>query len=486
MRTSLLVLLPVVILAGCLRGPNYVRPAVPTPEKWKENGQMDPTLANVEWWDLFQDPQLQELIRIAMAENKDLKIAIERIEEARAFYGFQKADLYPQVDATATAAYQEISKDGTIKIPEDTDTSTPLYDLGVNVFWELDFFGRIRRATEAERAILLSTEEARRFAVITLVSDVARAYMELRDLDLRLEISIRTLKSREEYVELARIRFEGGVTSELDYRQAEAEYYRTKSFVHDFERFVAQKENEISVLLGRNPSEIARGESLENQPLPPEVPAGLPSELLERRPDIAQAEQVLISSNARIGEAKALLFPRISLTGFFGWESTELDNLVSSPARTWTIAGNLLQPIFNAGKNKRRVEVAESQNRQTLYAYESVILQAFREVEDALIDYKKSGERRTSQLERVNAERKVLQLAEVRYRGGIANYLEVLDAQRSLFEAELDWVESSRDQLVALVRLYKALGGGWTAPESAPAEPPVAGIQANFKQEVFP
>ena len=475
-RLLCLFVVPVLLLSGCKLGPDYVRPPVQAPEAWKDNGQIDTTLANVEWWDLFQDSQLQELIRIALAENKDLKIAVERIEEARAFYGFQEADLYPHVDVNASAAHQEVTKDGAIKIPENTDTSKPLYQLNTSVFWELDFFGRIRRATEAERAILLSTEEARRFAVITLVSDVAQAYMELRDLDLRLEISRRTVKSREEYVQLAKLRFEGGLTSELDWRQAEAEYHRTQAFVYDFERFVALKENEISVLLGRNPSIIARGQSLEDQPLPPEVPAGLPSALLERRPDIAQAEQILISSNARIGEAKALLFPTISLTGFFGWESTELDNLVTTPARTWSIAGNLLQPIFNAGKNKRRVEVTESQFRQTLYAYESVILQAFREVEDALIDYKKSGERRASQTDRVNAERKVLQLAEVRYRGGVSDYLEVLDAQRSLFDAELDWVESSRDQLVALVRLYKALGGGWTAPAPASDATPTANL----------
>ncbi len=453
------------MFSGCKLGPDYVRPPVQAPEAWKEAVPIDTSLANLPWWDLFQDPQLQELIRIALAENKDLKIAVERIEEARAFYGFQKADLYPQVDVNASAAEQETSHDSVIKIPESTDTSKPVYQLNASVFWELDFFGRIRRATEAEKALLLSTEEAQRFAVITLVSDVAIAYMELRDLDLRLEISRRTLKSSEDYVKLAKLRFEGGLTSELDLRQAEAEYHRTNAFVHDFERFVVQKENEISVLLGRNPSHILRGRGLEEQPLPPQIPAGLASELLERRPDIAQAEQILISSNARIGEAKALLFPRIFLTGFFGWESTELDNIATSPAKTWAIAGNLIQPIFNAGKNKRRVEVAESQNRQTLYAYESVILQAFREVEDALIDYQKSGERRVSQSARVAAEQRVLELAEIRYRGGVSDYLEVLDAQRSLFESELDSAQSVRDQLVALVRLYKALGGGWTPPE---------------------
>ena len=469
-RAFFLIIIIGLSLTGCKVGPNYVRPPVHPPEAWKEPVPLDTTFANLPWWEVFQDPPLQELIRISLEENKDLKIAVERIEEARAFYGFQKADLYPQVNGNASIAGQEASHDSVVKIPESVDTSKPVYTLNASVFWELDFFGRIRRATEAERAILLSTEEAHRFAVISLVASVAQAYMELRDLDLRLEISRRTMKSNEEYVELARLRFEGGLTSELDWRQSQAEYQRTLAIVHSFEALVVQKENEISILLGHYPSQILRGRSIEEQTLPPTVPVGLPSTLLERRPDIAEAEQLLISSNARIGEAKALLFPQISLTGFFGWESTELGNLVTSPARTWSIAGNLIQPIFNAGKNRRRVEVTESQYRQTLYAYENTILQAFREVEDSLIDYQKSGERRVDQAARVDAERRVLELAEVRYRGGVSDYLEVLDAQRSLFDAELDSVISVRDQLVALVRLYKALGGGWTPPEQPAAQ----------------
>lgn len=460
-----LILITILFLGGCKLGPNYKRPTVPVPTGWKEPVPLDTSLANLQWWDVFQDPQLQELIRISLEENKDLKIAYERIEEARAFYGFQKADLYPRVDANAGIAGQESSHDSIVKIPETVDTSKPIYTLNASVFWELDFFGRIRRATEAEQAIMLSTEQGMRFTVISLVAAVAQAYMELRDLDLRLEISRDTLKSRADYVDLAKLRFEGGLTSELDYRQAEAEYNRILATVQDFERQVSNKENEISVLLGRNPGSILRGRGLEEQPLPPQVPAGLPSTLLERRPDILEAEQLLVSSNARIGEAKALLFPNITLTGFFGWETTEFSNLVTSPARTWSIGLNLIQPIFNAGKNQRNVEVQESRYRQQLYSYESTILQAFREVEDSLIDYQKFGEQRISQAARVEANRRVLELAEVRYRGGVSNYLEVLDAQRSLFDSQLDSVVSVRDELVALIRLYKALGGGWTEPQ---------------------
>ncbi len=470
-RRTIALLVALGLASGaCTLGPDYRRPEVPLPAGWRELPVEEAeTLANAPWWERFGDPRLQELIRIALAENKDLAIAVERIEEARALYGFTRADLLPQVELNGSAARLEVSGEGLAPIPEGTDRETPLYQLSASVFWELDFFGRIRRATEAQRALLLATEEARRSVVITLVSDVARAYVELRDFDRRLDISRRTLESRREYVDLARLRFEGGLTSELDWRQAEAELHRTQAIVYDFERLVAQKENELTVLLGRNPSTVPRGWAVEEQPVPPAVPGGLPAELLERRPDVRQAEQVLIAANARIGEAKALLYPRIALTGFYGGESTDLDTLLEAPARTWSLAAGLLQPIFNAGKNRRRVEVSESQQRQTLYAYEAAILDAFREVDDSLVAYHKAGEQRVAQGERVAAERKVLDLAEARYRGGVSDYLEVLDAQRSLFGAELDEVGSVRDQLVALIRLYKALGGGWpSAPAASP------------------
>jgi len=301
---------------------------------------------------------------------------------------------------------------------------------------------------------------------------VARAYFELRDFDRRLEISRRTIESRKEYVQLARDRFEGGLTPELDLRQAEAELHRIEAVVFDLERLIALKENEISVLCGRNPGPIARGQAVERQKLPAAVPAGLPSELLERRPDILEAEQRLAASTANIGEAKALLFPRIALTGSFGVSSTEMDDLFESDSKSWNILGNLLQPIFHAGKNKRRVEMTESRQRQTLYEYERTILRAFQETEDALVTYRKTGEQAQAQVQRVKADRKVLELSELRYRGGVAAYLEVLDAQRSLFSAELEETQTLGSHLVALVRLYKALGGGWPASTDVAAAPP--------------
>jgi len=476
-RRLLLVALLVSVAAACTLGPDYERPPVAVPEQWREVAASEESLANLPWWELFQDEQLQSLIRTALAENRDLKIAIERIEEARAMYGFSRADLYPQIDANATAGAMQFSEGSLTHTPEGgMDTSTEIYNINVGLSWELDFFGRIRRASEAELANLLATEEARRAVALSVVASVAQAYVELRDFDLRLEIARRTLESRREYLALARDRFEGGITPELDMRQAEAELHRVQSLVYQLEGGVTQKENEISFLLGRSPSSIVRGRPVNQQPIPPQVPAGLPASLLERRPDVRQAEEELISANARIGEAIAMRYPRIALTGSYGSASTDLSTLLDSPSETWNIFAGLTQPIFSAGKNKRRVEVRQSQQRQAVYAYEQALLQALREVEDALIVLQKAGQQRGSQGERVAAERKVLELSELRYRGGVADYLEVLDAQRSLFNAEIDEATSIGDHVTSLVRLYKALGGGWPvdAATAQPAPDPAA------------
>jgi outer membrane protein, multidrug efflux system len=465
------------LAAGCKLGPDYQRPPVTTPDAWRDVAADEAaSLANTPWWEVFQDPKLQELIRIALVENKDLKIAVERIEEARARYGFTRADVWPQVDVSGTAGSLRFNAGSLVHTPEgdagtDEATETDIYSLGVNVSWEIDFLGRLRRASEAQKALFLGTQEARRSAVLTLVADVARVYLELRDFDSRLEISQRTIGSRKEYVQLAKDRFEGGVTPELDYRQAEAELHRVEAIAFDLERLVALKENELSVLLGRNPGAIPRGTPLQAQTVPSAVPAGLPSELLDRRPDIRDAEQTLAAATANIGEAKALLFPRISLTGSYGYTSTDFDTLFDSPSKAWNILGNIVQPIFNAGKNKRRLEMTESRQRQILYEYERTILNAFRETEDALVSYRKTGEISRAQSGRVAAERKVLELAELRYKGGVAAYLEVLDAQRSLFSSELDEAQTVGSHLVALVQLYKALGGGWPPAPEPPPEP---------------
>ena len=456
------------LVAGCTLGPDHERPDVAVPETWRSMDSAEQeSLANTPWWELFQDPELERLIDIALAENQDLRIATERIEEARAFYGFQRADLYPKVDLTASAERARVSRTTIPTLPSFVDNEGSRYGVSAVAFWELDFFGRVRRASEAELALVYRAEEVRRAVVLALVADVAGAYVELRDLDKRLAIAQRTLESRVEYVDLARERFEGGLTSEIDLRQAEAEMHRTASFVHEFEGLIAQKENELSALLGRNPGGIERGRGIDELSVPPAVPAGLPSALLERRPDVRAAEETLASATARIGEAKALLYPSIALTGSFGWQSSELDELFDSPSQAWSIGANLLQPLFNAGQNRRRVDVTESRMRQALYAYERTVLLAFRDVEDALAGLRQSALRRDDEARRVAAERQVLELAELRYRGGVSDYLGVLDAQRSLFDAELTETGTQRDQLLFLIRLYKALGGGWTEARAA-------------------
>jgi multidrug efflux system outer membrane protein len=454
------------LFAACAAGPDYVRPTVESPVSWSDTTvTKDSTIANIEWWKVFQDTVLQQLVDTALVNNKDLKIATERIVEAQASLGFTKADFWPSLDINLGA--------GGVKGRNGDPTGT--FRAGGSLSWEIDLFGRIRRATEAEQALLFATEEGRRGVIVALVAEVGRVYMILRDADQRAEISRRTLISRKEYVDYAKTRFEGGVTSEKDWRQAEAEYFRTKSLLSEFERLVKLGENELSILLGRNPGPILRGRPINEQAVLPEVPAGIPSSLLERRPDIRAAEQELIASNARIGEAKALLYPQLSLTGVGGVESATLSTLFDGPAVAWSLVSGLVQPLFNAGKNTARVEFTESQMRQTLYFYESTIQQAFREVEDGLISYQKMGEQRMSQHSRVEAELQVLNLAELRYRGGTASYLEVLDAQRSLFSAELDEVQAISDQVRSMIQLYKALGGGWsqevTSREDGSTEP---------------
>ncbi len=471
MRRLLMSVLASLCVVGCKVGPDYEAPEVALPEGWRELGAAQgESLANVPWWELYPDPVLHDLVREALGQNRDLRIAIERIEEARALYGFTRADLWPKVDVAAGAGVQRTSAESLPSGVPANDLQRTVYGAGASLAWEIDLFGRIQRASEAQQAILFATEHNRAAIVLALVAEVARAYIELRDFDRRLEIANATLQSRRDYLDLVRIRFEGGLTSELDLRQAESELHRTASQVHEFDRLVLQKENELNLLLGRNPAPIPRGLAVAALPIPPQVPAGLPAELLQRRPDLAAAEQELVAANARIGEAKALLYPSISLTGFFGFESTELGDLASAPARTWSLGANLLQPIFNSGQLQSRVEVAESQQRQVLSAYEQAILRALREVEDSLVGFRKSGELRGSQGERVLAQRKALELAEIRYRGDVAPYLDVLDAQRQLLEAELDEAAAIRDQYVALVQLYRALGGGWPAePAAAPS-----------------
>lgn len=468
---------------GCKVGPDYERPPVVMPKTWRdgktaEASAAEKSIANVPWWDLFKDEPLRKLVTTALEQNRDLKIAIERIEESRATYGISKADLYPHLSLRALGGGLNPSDGSLTHTPESEGTDpTALFDASATFSWELDFFGRIRRAGEAQMALLLASEEARRAVAISLVADVAIAYVDLRGLDRRLAITQATLKSREENVEFARVRLEGNVSNEVDLRQAQAEYHRIKSQVYNLEKLIAQKENELSFLVGQNPGDIMRDRSTADPLVPPEVPAGLPAALLERRPDVRKAEMELMSATARIGEAKAALYPSIKLTGSYGLASTDLTQLVDPASQSWNIFAGLLQPIFAGGALRGKVEVRESQQRQSVYAYERTLLQALREVEDSLISLRKVAEQLGELKQRATAERQAVELADARYRGGVSNYSEVLDAQRSLFNAEIDESMTTSEHTRSLIQLYKALGGGWPVPGkdgAAPTAPPAA------------
>ena len=467
-RRQLAILLPL-LLFGCMVGPDYERPTVDEPVDYRSQpgNVLDPgSLANLPWWALFQDDQLRSLIKRALQENKDLRLAVARVDEARAQLGVTRSALGPQVDASAVARRERVSG---VQVPgaEGMDLDTDVFQAQFEVSYELDIWGRLRRGTEAARAQLLASEEARRAVVMGLVSKVAQAYFELRALDLELEVAKRTLQSREESLELVSLRHEGGVSSELDLRKAEVEKSDTAAAIPDLERQIAQKENALNILLGRNPGSIVRGKSLSDQTVPLDIPAGLPSDLLEQRPDIRQAEQGLIAANAKVGEAKAAYFPRITLTGNLGQQSRDLDDLFVGPARTWGFGPAVSVPIFDMGKRKSNLEAAEARQQQALIQYEQAIQQAFREVDDSLIAHHKTREVRIHQEERLEAAKKAVELAQLRYDDGYSDYLDVLDAQRQLFNAEIGLVQTQRNQLVALVQIYKALGGGWDSEQKS-------------------
>jgi multidrug efflux system outer membrane protein len=440
-------------LGGCKQGPDYVRPPVPHSETYRQPTPAGESIANVEWWDLFQDPVLQDLIGIALEENRDLRVALARITEARAQAGFTKADFYPRVDIAAGADLVEARTDAGDNIP------TRDVFLAADVFYEVDLWGRIRRSNEAAVQELLATEEAYRVVTITLVADVASLYLQLRDLDNRLDISERTVEAREESLEIIRVRHEAGMIPEVDVNQAEIQVYDAEASLEAFRRLRAQTENALSVLLGRTPEPIQRGLALNEQVFPPEIPVGLPSELVQRRPDILQAERQLAAQTARIGVAEALKFPSLSLTGTAGVSGDLTDGGLA--AGFLGLGASLLGPIFNAGKNQRRVELEVARTEQLINQYEQTILTAFREVEDAIVatyTYQAEYEARRLQVaSAVNAAN----LSWVRYEGGMTSYLEVLDLQRSQFSAELQASAALQQQLASVVQLYKALGGGW-------------------------
>jgi multidrug efflux system outer membrane protein len=459
-------------LAGCINvGSDYVRPSPPSPQAFRFQAAQARETAYLAWWKQFDDPVLDKLIDEALENSHDLRIAAARVEEFAGRLTATRAQALPQIGYGASGARDRASERLGAPVPDNPRTT---YQAVLSASWEIDLWGRIRRQSEAALADLLATEEARLGVVLTLVSSVATGYITLRDLDKQLEISRRTLDTREGVVKLFELRFKGGVVSQVELAQVRSEYESAATTIPTIERAIAQTEHALSLLLGRHPGPIARGRTIDEL-LRIDVPAGLPSQLLERRPDIRQAEQNLIAANARIGAARALYYPTISLTGLLGVASVSLGNLFSGPARTWSFVGDVTGPIFTGGSIEGTLAQAEAQHRQLLAAYERTIQNAFREVDDALVDQLKSRERLQAQARQIAALRDYARLSRTRYEGGYASYLEVLDSERSLFSAELGHAQTQADLLNAVVNVYKALGGGWVnEADKATARPDAA------------
>jgi len=490
------VLIVLILTEGCAVGPNYKRPQLDVPGAYRgappsqqAQHQQDPpklephaseapaqqgsqtgdnsqpktaqsaerSIGDQNWWEVFRDPQLQQLIRIALQRNYDVRIAATRILEAQAQLGITRAAQLPAMDAGASAVNQRSPRQK--NLPPEYETSSN--SVGASLAWELDFWGKYRRATEAARANLLATEWARREVESTLVSSIAAAYFELRAYDLQLEIARRTLASRQDSLQLTHTLADGGAGTMLDVRQAEQLVAVAAETIPDLERRIQQQENFISTLLGNNPGPIARGMKLTDQPHLPEVPAGIPSRLLDRRPDIRAAEAQLIAANAQIGIAKAAYFPQITLTEYSGFLSSSLTSLFNGPAGMWSFGGTLAQPIFEGGRIRSGVQLSEARKQELVLTYQQSIQQAFRGVSDALVAYQKNREFREHQEQLVISAQDAAELSHVRYRGGATGYLEVLTNETNAFDAELGLAQAQANELLSLVEIYKNLGGGW-------------------------
>jgi len=461
MHKILLSFLLAVVLVGCMMGPDYRKPDIETPGAWRFEEKEAREISNAAWWEQFNDPVLNELIRVALKESKDLKIATARVEEFMGRYGTTRAALFPQVYGAASAGRNRVTELGPTPFSSATQNPANNYVALLNGSWELDLWGKLRRGTEAARADLLSQEEGRISVILTLVTSVASACVNLGNLDRQLDIAKQTAQSRKESYDLFQLRFRGGVISELELSQVKSEYEQTLATIPVLEKVIAQQENALSVLLGRNPGPIPRGKKIDDLVLPA-VPTGLPSILLANRPDIRQAEQNLIAANARIGVARTLYFPTISLTGSFGVSSIDLSNLFTGPARVWSWAVPLLTPIFTGGAISGQIKAAEAQQQQALFRYQQTIQTAFREVEDALIDQRRSREELEIQDRQIESLRSYARFAHLRFDNGYTSYIEVLDAERSLFNAELSRAQTKGVLFQALVNLYKSMGSGWT------------------------
>jgi multidrug efflux system outer membrane protein len=469
--------LGIAMLPACMSvGPDYQRPQIDTPGQWP--GTTATETPSPTWWKSYSDPALDRMIDEALMHNLDLRRAIARVDEARAALGITRADQYPGVSANAEASRNRISQESVISVPPGVDPKYNDYRATLNAAYEIDFWGKYRRATEAARAELLGSQFNREAVRLALVADVAKGYFALRALDAQVAITRRTLSTRQASTALQRMRFEAGVASEFDLRQVEAESAQAQALLPNIEQRLAVQETALAVLIGRSPRAVVtqpvdRGTAIDAMTPPPSVPAGLPSEILERRPDLRQAEQNLIAANARIGVARAAYYPSISLTGFLGAESNTLAGLFDTQARIWQFAGSVAQTVFDARRTRSQVGVAQARQQQALAQYQSAIQNAFKDALDALVTQRKAREAMEAEQMRIDALEASLRLAQMRYDNGVSSLLDVLIAERSLLDAQLNRVEAQRAQLSASADLFKAMGGGWDGP------PGVAGSAKN-------
>jgi multidrug efflux system outer membrane protein len=453
------VFIATLLIVGCAVGPDYERPVIDAPDSWRIDYQAAADVSNTRWWQQFNDPVLDQLIETALRENKDVRIAAARMQEFAARIDIANSGFMPQLGYDVGASRNQASREA-FGSSTAGDRTYNNYSASANLSWELDLWGRIRRSDEAATAEYLAQEENRRSVILSLVSTVATAYITLRQYDRQLQIANDTLNSRAESLRLFHLKFNGGVISELELAQVRTEYEQAAAAIPPIERRIALAENELSILLGKNPGDIPRGKTI-NELVLPLVPAGIPSAILEQRPDVRSAEQTLVSTNARIGVAKADYFPTISLTGLFGYVSTELDNLLSSSANVWSAGAAIGGPIYQGGRVSGEVAASEAVQRQALTGYLKTVQLAFREVDDALVNLQKSREQLAAEGNRRDALLQYARLAKLRYDEGYSSYIDVLDAQRQLFTAELQYIAVQGDVYASLVSTYKAMGGGW-------------------------
>ncbi len=482
MKRWTVILMGALLLCSC--APQYERSPGEVPPEYRFQtpaGQPRPelhTLADLSWWEVFRDPVLRDLIRTALAENYDVRLAVARLAEARSLVGVSRSLWLPQAGGTALWRRDKVSRTSVNPpIPPGVSVVESLAQFNFDLFWEIDLFGRLRNLTKAAQSESLASEWAQRAVWASVVADVARAYFELRTLDRQLDIAKATLKSFKASQRLVKLRHGRGMVSREDVAQADALVHTAGARIPDLERLIAQKENQISILLGNNPQAIPRGKTLTELAVRTQIPAGLPSDLLERRPDIRQSEEILIAANYRIGAARANFFPRIALTGRAGTQSVDLTRLFTGPSGFWSIGSALTQPIFTAGANYFTLQATKAQQEQALVLYQFTVRQAFREVSDGLVAHSKLQELRQEQEALVQSYQTYSTVATKRYKGGLEPFLSVLDADRQLFTAELDLATVQLDQLVTIVQLYKALGGGWESG-GGPREavPPVSSV----------